>query len=638
MASRTKKVDYIDVKLTSNSDKGKSDCFIIYSTKEEHIDVVIDCIEMALGDLFRVRKLPDILKSGDSQYGELQQILKKCALAIVILDGFRPNVLFEYGVIQGLLKPCIVLLEINAKVDVVNYFDSQKTKKIDNPEIDIDKHFSDVKDRVYVKYNKNKPKETRETIKKEYEKLKAEINCEISKGFIAKKDDLTIVQMDTLVNDMEIILDLYSREDGRINSGDLEKLEEVLNKIKDQKVKLKPMYYFYAAIVYSKLKQHDKAIGILNLATSKPEKDIDTLILQSEIHLDGGNLQSALAVINKALRLENKEYLWHQKAIILERLGKLQEASFCYEKGISLKHKCSSIHYQYGVLLYEMGQFTPSLDQLNIAIKMRQSDESYHIFKSLILEKMQRYDEAIQAAKDAICFNELNADAWFRLGKVTKDSEKAIEYFDRAISINPEHEESLCSKAAELSNKGNYDEALSIWGTLKCEKREKCSILLRNIVVTEYFMSPSEVKSDLNKLNYWLQLIDTSIQYADTEELPDIMNNKGFLLTMAGRPEEAISILKSSITTQKLAIDRILPSYNLAIAYLCINQISSAVVELEACKAALEQNIGVPPNCKGALVPFVENGKITLEIDKEDHLLIDLVSNAFTVTSTVMNN
>lgn len=80
-------------------------CFVIFSSKEIHKEIVLDSIDSTFGNEYSIKRLDESLKSEDSQEDELITMLNKCCFGIVIFDGLRPNVLFEYGILKGLNKP-----------------------------------------------------------------------------------------------------------------------------------------------------------------------------------------------------------------------------------------------------------------------------------------------------------------------------------------------------------------------------------------------------------------------------------------------------------------------------------------------------------------------------------------------------
>jgi len=116
--------------------------------------MLVDCLRMAVGKHFRVEVTPSAMESGASQRDKITKLIEECAFAVVILDGLRPNVVFEYGILHGMKKPVTLLKEEKATVDILGYFGDAPDLQIDPVTIDLDKCFSDVKDVNYAKWNR----------------------------------------------------------------------------------------------------------------------------------------------------------------------------------------------------------------------------------------------------------------------------------------------------------------------------------------------------------------------------------------------------------------------------------------------------------------------------------------------------
>jgi nucleoside 2-deoxyribosyltransferase len=67
---------------------------------------------------FRTVLLKDEARNLSIYSEEFLRAAKSCVLGIVILDGFRPNVLFEFGVLTGLEKPIILLKDKKAEINI----------------------------------------------------------------------------------------------------------------------------------------------------------------------------------------------------------------------------------------------------------------------------------------------------------------------------------------------------------------------------------------------------------------------------------------------------------------------------------------------------------------------------------------
>lgn len=150
-------------------------CFVSYSTREPHVGVLIECIEIVMRSHFRVVRTPSALQSGASQRDQITELISGSAFGIVVLDGLRPNVIFEYGIMHGLGKPVILLKEERAEVDISGFLEESVALEIAPVELDIDRQFSDVKDVNYGTWKRFEVKATVRRVWEEYCKKKGEI-------------------------------------------------------------------------------------------------------------------------------------------------------------------------------------------------------------------------------------------------------------------------------------------------------------------------------------------------------------------------------------------------------------------------------------------------------------------------------
>ncbi|PYV93058.1 MAG: hypothetical protein DMG05_02700 [Acidobacteria bacterium] len=102
---------------------------------------------------------------------QIKQLIKNCLFAVVILDGFRPNVVFEFGMIVSIDRPLILLRENDAKVDVSTYYPNSANLNLTPVTIDLDNHLSDAKDLNYALWSRFKVRENVRLIIQEYEKI-----------------------------------------------------------------------------------------------------------------------------------------------------------------------------------------------------------------------------------------------------------------------------------------------------------------------------------------------------------------------------------------------------------------------------------------------------------------------------------
>ncbi|SRR5216684_1742705 len=148
--------------------------FVSYSTREEHVPLFLDALEQAVADTYDIRKTPDLLETSQSQLEQIRRTIHMCSIGIVLLDGLRPNVVFEYGLLIGMQRPTMLFLEKDAAIDIRGLHQVEPLPEVKNVPLHVDLHFSDVKDQFIIRWNKYDPKATRQLIKDQLDKKRAE--------------------------------------------------------------------------------------------------------------------------------------------------------------------------------------------------------------------------------------------------------------------------------------------------------------------------------------------------------------------------------------------------------------------------------------------------------------------------------
>jgi hypothetical protein len=146
-------------------------CFVSYSTREAHVPILIDCIKIILGPHFEVKLTPSALESGASQREQIISLIGGSAFAIVILDGLRPNVVFELGLIHGRNKPVLLFKEDEALVDIQGLYSKPPAElRASSPAVNLDTQLSDIKDINYALWKRFDLKGTLNLVWQEYSK------------------------------------------------------------------------------------------------------------------------------------------------------------------------------------------------------------------------------------------------------------------------------------------------------------------------------------------------------------------------------------------------------------------------------------------------------------------------------------
>lgn len=516
-------------------------CFVVFSSHEKHTEVVIDCIETVFEENYHVKRLDKHLKSGDSQLKEIEDNISSCCFAVVILDGLRPNVLFEYGILKGLKKPCIVLLAKEAKVDIENYYLDGDVKVQYSPIIDMDKHFSDVKDRFYITYDRHDPKKIREILKEEYVKQKDNIEKELINSIfpyssVIKKE--LEAHLTTIAD--AILKPLNKSDEDSISNAELAR-KHIERLAEEYKIELPLMYYLSIIYIYERHEVFDKAIYSIDKALEVYFQHPLLLNSKADILITQGEFEKAIIVLNDFVNI-NPEYepSWHNLGILYDRKGELEKAIECYKKAINLNSGCSSVHFHYGIILYQIGEFEKSRKQFIKARRIKPKEQEYWLWEARSLYSLNKRDKSLKIIQDLLDSNPENPNAWYVLGLLENNSEKQLDYYKKVLEIDPKHAGALCSTAAQLSNLGEYDEALEIFNSVDniCINYNSCTTLAGNIYKTMSFIGKEDAA---------YPIIEKMLENNPNDE--DLLKLKVFHYNHIGNYEKALDILNSLLST-----------------------------------------------------------------------------------------
>ena len=154
--------------------------FLSYSTGEPQIKLFAECLQIVFGSYFDLKQTPASLAAGEGQHDAIIGQIKSCAFGVVCLDGLRPNVTYEYGALRGANKAVLIFKEASAEVDIKHFYGGVASLGVGPPAIDLDKHFSDSKDRFCETWSRFEIKQTVKKIWDAYNKAQASIS-----GYVA---------------------------------------------------------------------------------------------------------------------------------------------------------------------------------------------------------------------------------------------------------------------------------------------------------------------------------------------------------------------------------------------------------------------------------------------------------------------
>ena len=118
---------------------------------------------------------------------------------------------------------------------------------------------------------------------------------------------------------------------------------------------------------------------------------------------------------------------------------KYQEATREYETAVNLDPKNADANLLLGLTLANTGDLDRATKYSTIAVQIKPSYAGYNNL-GLIYANQSKYDEAIDAFKNAIKINPKSYQAWYQLGQVYAQAlnfDKALEAYNKVIEFNP---------------------------------------------------------------------------------------------------------------------------------------------------------------------------------------------------------
>jgi len=342
------------------STEGEIPCIVVHSDKKhvEDINHILNPLSELLPEKgFKPIYLSDEIKPLQ-QYGKtFEQLAEDCALGIVILDGLRPNVLLEFGILLGKYKPIIPLQDEKACVAIKSFYQQicqgsgltqSQFSRLKEPSLGFFSHISDLQglkvevvDKDASLHDSKYPKNvTEKAIDKLMPRIIEEYN-ELSLKSVGK------VSSDYLQRFHAVSLEVAEYYGGRVRFSveDVENaIEEIKNLEKESGIKMPSQVYSTIASLYISLTERTEwrkvreIVDYYNRALEIYEGILQSesdLALQSETQKKSGdiywelsqyqdkakNCKKAITAFEEALKVRTLERFPMDYAMTQNNLG-----------------------------------------------------------------------------------------------------------------------------------------------------------------------------------------------------------------------------------------------------------------------------------------------------------------------------
>ena len=556
--------------IPSISSEGEFYCILIYPDKK-HVSnysfaPILDTIRTTLKNKgFKLRELSGEIKDLEQYIDKFVNIAKECVYGVVILDGLRPNVLIELGILIGLNKPFTLLMSKDAEISVKTLYDNYKeaglTSKqfgsLRNPKIKIGGgHLSDFSSHLSIfdpEVFKDDPKHVSTKLEESIERMKNLITKEYQK--IVTKD-LPKIKPEYLEEYQTILIDIF-----RYYFKDV---EFDLNDIK---------------MTYKKLRDFEGKVGVKSptstrsiigsLFTSLVRKGEWKNINELKKYFD-----EALNVYNEALEYETKD---PQKAEIQLKIGNVYwKLSQYIEPDVNCKKAIKS--YEEALKVYTLERFPMdyAMTQNNLGIAYSMLAE--------VENKADNCKKAIKACEEALKV--------YTLERFPTDYAMTQNNLGNAYRTLAEVENKAdnCKKAIK-----SYKEALKVY-TL--ERFPMDYAMTQNNLGIAYSML-AEVENKADNCKKAIKACEEALKVRTLERLPMdyamTQNNLGNAYGMLAEVENKAKNCKKAInayeealkvyTLERFPMDYARTQNNLGNAYRMLAEVEN---KAENCKKAIK--------------------------------------------------
>jgi len=214
--------------------------------------------------------------------------------------------------------------------------------------------------------------------------------------------------------------------------------------------------------------KYSETLDKLKNELDKRRDDPELYYLIGLVNFKLNNFRKALINLEKAIKIKSNDARYHLLyAYTLYQLGydnddekmikrALKEIEIARQLDQSLVND-PGYHYYLANILYELDKYNEALEEINKALGIKDNKE-FHKLRGDILFQLKRYEEAIKEYETDLEKDEnlyAIAHTYFTLG----DYERAINYFNKAISINSENPYYYEGKARALFLLGKINEA-----------------------------------------------------------------------------------------------------------------------------------------------------------------------------------
>lgn len=220
----------------------------------------------------------------------------------------------------------------------------------------------------------------------------------------------------------------------------LDEAEKLLNAVQNLEPENEEVYIQKAAI-YSKRNEHKKAIKFLSFALGFCQEPADIHALLGMEYLFMDDFEHAKKHFAACLKLDPEDYSSLYNTInCFNFLEQTDEAIEFLNEYLDSNPYCEVAWHQLGKQYLQKGEFKKALAAFDFAIISDDTFVGALIEKAKILERLKKYNEAIEHYSITLELEDPTSFALLRIGKCfekLKNTEKALYYYNKTVHEDP---------------------------------------------------------------------------------------------------------------------------------------------------------------------------------------------------------
>ncbi|MDR2835649.1 MAG: tetratricopeptide repeat protein [Bacteroidales bacterium] len=188
------------------------------------------------------------------------------------------------------------------------------------------------------------------------------------------------------------------------------------------------------------LNDKKESITAINEKIRKNPKSANLFLQRAELYLQKNNIIEAINDMQIALKLDSLNENYYIKIAEYQMIkGDSEQGKQSLEKCLKINPKNDEAKLKLAYIYFYVQMYNKALFELeDIETLKKQSSESYFL-KALIFDETEMYENAIEALKLSIEYDNENWKAYERIGLILAgvNNKLAVDYFETAIRLFP---------------------------------------------------------------------------------------------------------------------------------------------------------------------------------------------------------